>query len=455
MKRLFLLLLVAAPAYAHVGSPDVFYEGQAGPYRVLVTIRPPEVVPGVAAIEVRAFDDDVGRVELVPLPVQGEAARRPPVPDVAQRSRDDAHLFTAALWLMHAGSWQVRMKVDGARGSATLGVPVAALPQRTAGMKRALALGLAALLILLCAGIVFIAGAAAREATLSDGQLPSPSDHRRARTTFAVAALLVGGALFLGNSWWNSEADAYSRYTYKPLQMRASVADSLLTLELSDPGWLRRRIDDWVPDHDHLMHLFVVRVPDLDRVWHLHPRSTAPGVFTQTLPDLPAGRYRLFADLVHKSGLSETVVAELETSGVRGAPLEGDDSGGEAPTVVNYNRLDAPLPDGTRLLREGMRFSVVGEHLQPAGELEPYMGMLGHAAVIGRDVDVFAHIHPSGTVPMASLAIVDPAAHHHAGAGPSEVIFPYRLPKAGSYRVFVQIKLHGQIQTAAFDLQQR
>jgi hypothetical protein len=30
------------------GSPDVFFEGQAGPYKLLVTIRPPQVVPGVA-----------------------------------------------------------------------------------------------------------------------------------------------------------------------------------------------------------------------------------------------------------------------------------------------------------------------------------------------------------------------------------------------------------------------
>ena len=33
---------------AHVGSPDVFYSGRAGPYDIRVIIRPPEVVPGVA-----------------------------------------------------------------------------------------------------------------------------------------------------------------------------------------------------------------------------------------------------------------------------------------------------------------------------------------------------------------------------------------------------------------------
>src|SRR5207237_2555851 len=35
---------------AHVGSPDVFYSGRAGPYDVRVIVRPPEVVPGVARV---------------------------------------------------------------------------------------------------------------------------------------------------------------------------------------------------------------------------------------------------------------------------------------------------------------------------------------------------------------------------------------------------------------------
>ena len=36
---------VTATASAHVGSPDVYFEGAAGPYRVLVTVRfPPTIV---------------------------------------------------------------------------------------------------------------------------------------------------------------------------------------------------------------------------------------------------------------------------------------------------------------------------------------------------------------------------------------------------------------------------
>ena len=54
MRRLFfLLLLLPAAVQAHVGSPNVFFDGEAGSHPVRVIVRPPEVVPGVAEITVR------------------------------------------------------------------------------------------------------------------------------------------------------------------------------------------------------------------------------------------------------------------------------------------------------------------------------------------------------------------------------------------------------------------
>ena len=89
--------------------------------------------------------------------------------------------------------------------------------------------------------------------------------------------------------------------------------DGRLRLELRDPGWIAtRRLDDLVTDHGHLMHLFVVS-PALDRLWHLHPDEVTTGTFEHRLPEMPAGDYELFADLVHETGLSETVTGTLST----------------------------------------------------------------------------------------------------------------------------------------------
>jgi len=56
MRSLFWLLTLLAgisyPLYAHVGSPDVALEGTAGPYRLLVSVKPPDVIPGTAQVTV-------------------------------------------------------------------------------------------------------------------------------------------------------------------------------------------------------------------------------------------------------------------------------------------------------------------------------------------------------------------------------------------------------------------
>src|SRR5205807_1422775 len=83
------------------------------------------------------------------------------------------------------------------------------------------------------------------------------------------------------------------------------------------------------------------------------------------------------------------------------------------------------------------RFRIEDAQGKPADDLELYMGMQGHAAFVKTDASVFAHIHPSGTVPMAALTLSqsilsqpDPhAGHTMSGARlPAVVSFPYALP---------------------------
>ena len=42
------VLLLAAMSRAHVGSPDTFFGGKAGPYDVRISVRLPGVIPGRA-----------------------------------------------------------------------------------------------------------------------------------------------------------------------------------------------------------------------------------------------------------------------------------------------------------------------------------------------------------------------------------------------------------------------
>jgi hypothetical protein len=450
-----LVALIQAPTFAHIGSPDVFLDGSAGPYHLFVTVRPPIAIPGVADVEVLTTSDDVRDVHIVPLPLAGQGAKFAPVPDRAVRSTADRKLFTGHLWLMTAGAWQVRVIVAGDKGEGTLSVPVPTLPQRTLAMTSSLRAILFVFMFLLAAGIVAIVSAMAREAKLGAGERFDRRARRRGRIAGAIATVGVIAIIYLGSLWWGVEATAYDRYVYKPLLATPTLNGSTLRVDLHDPGWIgSRRLDDFVTDHGHLMHLFVLS-PDLDRLYHLHPDEISAGRFEQRLPGMLAGKYDIFADVIHATGVPETVTGQLDMPGISGTPLDGDDSAWSSsettPTKIVWVR-DTALLQPRKLTM--FTFRVEDETGKPVQDLELYMGMPGHAVFVKRDRKVFAHVHPSGSAPMAAIDMAMRSSNvhmQHEMMTPSTVTFPYGFPEPGQYRIFVQVKRGGSVITSAFD----
>jgi hypothetical protein len=462
----------------HVGSPDVFFDGSAGPYRLLVAIRTPPVVPGVAGIEVRVLEGGAREVQVVPLGLTGASAEFAPVPDVATRPSEDPQFFTASLWMMASGPWQVRITLDGGGGRHSLSVPVNAVASRTLPMPASVKLVLVPLAGFLILGFIAIVGASVGQAQVEPGKEIPPSRRRRAWVSRVVAAAVVAIVLAGGNRWWTIEADTYARYIYKPLEVRASIESGWrLLLRIHDPGWLPFRVvDDLVPDHGKPVHVFVVREPDLDRLLHLHPEQTDSGAFAGDLPRSDAGRYRVFADVVHRTGFPETMVTTLEVPETGGGEPAGDDSRASADARFEPDRRVSTLADGARIVWERhdgsfqtrqpqiLTFRVEDGGGQPVRDLEPYMGMAGHAVVFKRDLSVFAHLHPLGTPAMAAIALAGaapgvPAAapaghaqHTRQTPQPAVVTFPYGFPTAGEYRIFVQVKRAGTVHTGVFDV---
>jgi hypothetical protein len=482
---LLLPIVFARPARAHIGSPDVYAEGQAGPYKLSVVVRPPLVIPGVADIEVRAQSEGIDRITVTPVPLTGEASKHPPVADVMDHGSADTHFYTAHLWIMATGSWQIRFAVTGSQGPGVLSVPFPATAMSTRRMQTGMGAMLAVLGALLVLGMIGIVGAATREARLKPGELVTPPGRRRAYISMSVAFAVLVAAVILGNAWWKSEAANYSEYIYRPLEMQPALrADNVLDLQLRDPGWLQmRKLDDFIPDHDHLMHLYMIRWPQMDVVYHLHPEPVSTGDFQLPLPSMPAGTYRLYADVVHAAGFPETMVTMVTLPSIAGRPLAGDDAEGtdspvtkdSGPSHTGDQRFT--LPDGytmawkqpanlTAKQPEDFQFELVDPHGNPPADMALYMGMLGHAAFLKTDGTVFAHIHPTGTVAMAAFMMANPQAQASSaghtmmnmpgmemshGALPNTVSFPYGFPSAGRYRIFVQMKHGTVVETGAFD----
>src|ERR1700728_3529083 len=86
-------------ARAHLGSPDVFFDGLVGPYPARITIRMPMVVPGRAEISVQVDAAPPVEVSFLPLYSHTAVTNAPPA-DVGRLIRGETNLYSGELWLM-------------------------------------------------------------------------------------------------------------------------------------------------------------------------------------------------------------------------------------------------------------------------------------------------------------------------------------------------------------------
>jgi len=486
LKGVPYLLLLAVLSMAHVGSPDTFFGGKAGPYDVRVSVRLPGVIPGRAQVTVRVEGVNTTGTHRVAVRAGqwNVGLKGAPPPEDAAPVPGDPSLFASELWFMTANSYELGVTVDGPEGHGDVIIPVLALATAERQMPSWLGSVLAALGVFLTAGLLTIIGAAVRESRLAPGVEPDDVRRRRARIGIAITAILAGLALWGGNVWWTAEANSYKTFVlYRPFNAAASLSQQgdrrILTLSIRDPRWTGRpiresRYNALIPDHGKLMHLFLVREREPDAVAHLHPIAHTPAGldFDADVPPLPAGRYRVYADIVHESGYAQTLIASVDLEGDAVAPSsvasDPDDSWFTGAATPEAASASSDLGDGTRLVwdrgtaatiagvERDLRFAVrdgSGANV----DVEPYMGMAAHLLVTSLDGSVFAHLHPSGSISMAAM-------QHFAGADPhadhamlldSRIAIPYAFPKAGRYRLFVQVKREGKIRTAAFDVDAR
>ena len=125
LRRAALVAAIALVSSAHIGSPDVWFDGLAGPYKVLVHVEAPPVVPGIAIINIRVAEPGVARVTA--FVNHYDASGGTPPPDVASPIPASPSWYRTRLWVMSPGSNSVTVSVSGARGEGTVVVPLVAL----------------------------------------------------------------------------------------------------------------------------------------------------------------------------------------------------------------------------------------------------------------------------------------------------------------------------------------
>ena len=523
-----LVAVAGSTASAHVGTSNAYFDGAAGPYEVRVIVRTPGVIPGLAQASVRILGGEgVERVTVRPLRSDVGLEGAPP-PDVAVPVPGEQGLYSAELWLMTAGSYSVEVGVAGAEGEGTVFVPVLAVAERRLAMDPAFGVGLAAVGLFLFVGAVTIVGAAVRESVLEPGAEPDTRGRWKGRFAMAGFTIVLGAFVVGGWIWWDAVDAAYRSRMYRPWNTTAEVSATgethLLTLAIDDADW--RAIEGLpdaglLPDHGKLMHMFLVRAGDLSAFAHVHPVREGRDRFTVALPPLPAGEYRIYADIVLENGFAPTLVDAVHVPPPESAPTGRSQVAGGAGSEDEELPAAGPVPDpddswaallphgesgsGSYTLTSGrtvrwdrdasigvdeettLRFSVTEPDGSPSA-LEPYMGMLGHAAVLRDDGSVFVHLHPAGSINLTAQMRFAAAEGGLAGAGPvagdrqhatapaggragtmpggtsqgpahaaprqtNQVTFPFVFPAPGSYRIVVQVKVGAVVETAAFDVE--
>ncbi|MDE2877593.1 hypothetical protein [Candidatus Palauibacter soopunensis] len=464
-------------ATGHVGSNNVFFSGEAGPYSVSVVIRPPEVIPGLAEISVRVSGGGADLVTVRPVRWDASPEGGAPPPDEAVPVAGDPELYAAELWLMTVGAYRVEVAVEGSRGSGQVSVPVTSVMLGVRDLPPGLGWILAALGLLLVAGVVSITGAAVRESQIPAGEAVGSRQRRRARLAMALTAVGMAGLVYVGNAWWAAVDREVRSGIFERLAVEGAIVRDggtpALEIAITDPGWRGRDWSPLVPDHGKLMHMFVVGAPGMDAFAHVHPVPVDSSTFRVPWPDLPPGEYRIYGDIVQESGFAQTVVDTITVDAAAlgvseeaaGLPRDPDDSAWTGvPVALSGPGSETRLDDGSILEWQGdqelrvdeetvLTFRLWDPDEKPA-ELEPYMGMLSHAALTRDDGAVFVHLHPAGTISMGSLSVLAPDGSPMAGGGtdaPAGVVeFPFAFPQPGEYTIWVQVKREGRVLTGAF-----
>ena len=510
------VLLACVLLSAHIGTNQVVFEGQAGGYPVRVRINPPGVVPAQVPITVRVLSGTPTRVTVRAAQWNVGTKGAPPAEDAALVPGDsgvwalDLWIMTASVYSVYvavegpagSGTVVVPMQTSATR---TLGM------ERGMG---AILIALGTLLV--AGMLTIIGAAVREGPVPPGQSTPPSRVRRARMATASGAALLALALFGGSKWWDVEDGAFQRRLLKPiamRTSVRLVDAERVLTMAITDSLWLTNRFAPLMPDHGKLMHLFLIRADGAvteSVLAHLHPLRVHPDTFVTRVPPLAAGRYYLFGDVLFQNGAQRTLVDTIEipvapvVPGEEGSvsaavsssvvpAIDGDDAW-SAVTPVPFGVAYGFRSGGTMVLSADAR-AVVGRDLRlvatvsdadgAPSALAPYMGMGGHAMVLRRDAGVFVHLHPMGTASMTAqvqlmrrergdTALLDSAqiaaamaaaesastadASDHAvhtvrsSPSPTTLSFPFAFPSVGAYRVYVQVRRNGVVETAAFDI---
>ncbi|MBI3304954.1 hypothetical protein HYZ80_01340 [Candidatus Parcubacteria bacterium] len=199
--------------------------------------------------------------------------------------------------------------------------------------------------------------------------------------------------------------------------------------------------------HEAQVHLFGIR-EDLHEFFHLHPQSTAPGLWELNVTFVQPGNYTLWAEVNHL-GVDHIFSYPIEIGGAGERTLSKPALASE----VVVGGLTVRLASAEAFYASEDTVFNVEVHNPDGSEavLEEYLGEKMHLVVLSEDLSDFGHAHPivMRTDGEHALRLI-PVASAHEGeeegsmvGGEHAVQFQHRFARSGTYVFFAQFRPKG------------
>jgi hypothetical protein len=201
------------------------------------------------------------------------------------------------------------------------------------------------------------------------------------------------------------------------------------------------------------VHLIIVR-DDLSTIIHRHPHVASDGTVRQSVTFPAPGRYHVLVDVYPVlPDTPQLVNFQLtETATVSGTaktvPLPA-----YRPeiTVGGYHVKIEKTPRISAFAPAFVTIRIRGADGRPP-QLEPYFGALAHAIFFRSGSLAYFHTHICTPSAPGCASLVGGAALRGSGTSSGLLHVGILLPQSGTWRLFLQFKVKGQIETAPFTL---
>ncbi|WP_173921697.1 heavy-metal-associated domain-containing protein [Agromyces sp. Marseille-P2726] len=222
-------------------------------------------------------------------------------------------------------------------------------------------------------------------------------------------------------------ASSENGYSLQDVSAPAVVGEpGTLAFVLTGPDGAR--VTDYTTQHEKDLHLIVVRT-DGAEFRHVHPTLASDGTWSIPWTWRAAGGYRIFADFLPRAlDESLTLTSSLHVGGdVATSPVP------PASTVVTTGPYEVTVHgELVAGAASELAFSITRDGAPVV--LEPYLGANGHLVALRTGDLAYLHVHPE----------------HGDATDAATVSFAAEVPTIGDYLLYLDVKIDGQVHTAAF-----